>query len=227
MDKKVKKIIKEGKLSNITTQRKNPKRVNISIDDEFAFGLYRELLADHGIYKGQILTIEQQQSLIDADNLIRAKFVILDYLSYQQRTESEVREKLRSKDFSDNVIEQVIERFKELNYINDVDYAQLFATTRLKSKGYGPRRIQNDLRKKGIDRKIISETIEELKEKEDPFEAAKLQGEKRWQRLQKEPDKRKRIKKLNDFLLRRGFDFDTINAVIRELQQNDVDNEIY
>ena len=53
------------------------------------------------------------------DNL---KTKVLKYALYKKRTENEIREKFSEED--ENLLEDVIENLKELNYINDKDYIE-------------------------------------------------------------------------------------------------------
>ena len=142
----------------------------------------------------------------------------MDYIAYKARTEREVRTKLRQLDYRSEAIEKVIERLLELGYLNDTSYAKSFAGSRLRNKGHGPRRLKADLKRKGVDEKTINIALEEVTEETDPLETARRIGEKRWQRLEKESNPMKKRKKLFDFLVRRGFDFDTVKQVAEELR---------
>ena len=79
----------------------------------------------------------------------------LYYLKYS-RTEKEVRSHLYNKDYKDNEIEESIEYAKELNYIDDYDYAYSYINDHLLINKWGPLKIKINLRDKGIS----DETIE-------------------------------------------------------------------
>ncbi|MEO0858799.1 MAG: RecX family transcriptional regulator, partial [Bacteroidota bacterium] len=81
-------------------------------------------------------------------------------------------------------------------------------------------RIRTDLMKRGLDRRVIDAALEEFAEPDDLYEAALRHGQKRWDRLASEPDARKRRKKTYDFLLRRGYGFDTARRVLETLERD-------
>ncbi len=213
-------ILKEGLVTAIQAQKHTHNRVNIFIDDQFAFAIFRELLADYAIYKGKRLSIEAQQTILDADALMRAKKLVLDTLSRQTRTTQQIRQKLKEKGFQESIITQVIQRFEELHYLDDQQYARSFIEHRLNNKGYGPRRIREELRRKGIQGPWVQQLLDEFQDSDAPLQAALTQAQKKWRQLQRETDQRKRLKKLNDFLLRRGFDFETVRSVLRKIQED-------
>ncbi|TNE49063.1 MAG: recombinase RecX [Deltaproteobacteria bacterium] len=214
---------REGTITKLQQQRKDPKRVSIFIDEEFAFGMNMELAMQHALEKGRFLTVEKQREVWQAERLLRAKTSALDYIAYKARTEHEVFTKLRSNGFEEEIVESVIARFRDLGYINDEQYAQQYAKSRLNNKGHGPRRIQNDLRRRGVSSSHISDAIDNLSDNESQIEIAYTLAEKRWARLAKESNPLKRRKKLQDFLVRRGFDFDTIRAVVDRVRKESND----
>jgi regulatory protein len=143
----------------------------------------------------------------------------MGYVGSRARTAQEVRKRLARAGFGELVVERVIERLLELGYLNDAEYARRYAESRFGAKGYGPQRIRRELRHRGVAEQETEAALEELLQTADPLEAAREQAEKRWKRLEGETDPRKRRKKLSDFLVRRGFSFDTIRQVTDELRQ--------
>ncbi len=213
--------LRPGKITNFKGQVRDTKRVSLFIEGEFAFGLYTDLIAQFALEKGQFLTVERQRELMDADNLIKAKFSALEYLASRARTEKEVRDRLQGKGFEAHIAEAVVERFLELGYLNDENFAKQYASGRVRNKGHGPRRIQQELRRKGVASEYIQQAIECTAEEVSPYDVALPIAEKRWARLAKEPNPMKRRKKLQDFLIRRGYTFDTIRQIVETLRNQD------
>jgi regulatory protein len=77
------------------------------------------------------------------------------YLSYQNRTESEVRLYLQKKGFSEDLISKVIMKLKEYHYVDDEQYLKSFLATNQAVKKYGRKRILNDLQKKGLSQELL------------------------------------------------------------------------
>jgi len=82
-------------------------------------------------------------------------------LSFRPRSELEVKNYLRQKEFEPQVIAVVIAKLQSLGYLDDLSFAQIWARSRLESRGYGPRRVEQELRLKGIGAKVIQEAVQQ------------------------------------------------------------------
>lgn len=210
-----------GTVTRLVAQKKNPMRLSVYLDGSYAFGIHQDVLIRHTLTIGQHLDVPKQEALLADDALARAKSLAMHYLGSKARTTHEVRQKLERKGFGADTCERVLARIAELGYLDDADYARRYAESRFRSKGYGPQRIRQELRRRGIMGEIAEAALAELLEEVDPLDAAREQAAKRWNRLASETDRRKRRKKLGDFLVRRGFGFDTIRQVTDELERDD------
>ena len=208
----------EGEVTKLEVQKNNPDRVSVFIDGEFAFGVHQDLVLTHRLSAGRTLTPDEQRAIIEDDRVAKAKSRALDYLAHKPRTETEVRRKLRQKEYSEPVIESVVKRLHELGYLDDAQYAEQYVERRFASKGYGPVRIRQELRKRGIDRHLAETAVDDFLEDESTLVAAREKAEKRWPRIAREDDPRKRRDKLYRYLKRRGYTYDTIRVVIDEME---------
>ena len=208
----------EGKITEITTQKKDPLRVSIFLDGEFAFGLHRDLLFEYGIHIEQQLDSATVKKLIQKDARKRALQSALHFLGHRARTQKEIITKLRKKGFDEDVVQYAIGRLKEINYIDDVSFTTAFIEGRFKSKKYGPGRIKRDLIRLGIDPEMAETSLNELIQEEDEKVAALDLAKKRWKRLRKEQNPLKKKKKLTDYLMRKGYTYTIIGPIIRYLE---------
>ena len=87
----------------------------------------------------------------------------LKLLDYQDRTSSELRDKLIKKGFSEDAVDEVVSSYEESGLVNDERYARLYAQSKL-SAGKGSRWIKQKLREKGISPEITENALEELKD---------------------------------------------------------------
>jgi regulatory protein len=53
----------------------------------------------------------------------------------------------------------VIARLRSLNYLDDLSFAQIWARSRLESRGYGPGRVEQELRLKGVGADVIRDAL--------------------------------------------------------------------
>ncbi len=202
------------KITKIEIQRRNPERFNIYIDDEFAFGLTDILAYKYSLKKGMEVSQELIDEVLESENTNKALNYTLHLLSYRQRSEKEVRDRLREKEYLDHQIEYALGYCLENNYLNDYEFACSYVRDKAKINKHGPQRIRHDLRFKGVDDDIIAQALEENYENEYDiaFELASKQVEK-----YKDDDRQKKYRKLGSFLQRRGYSYDIVNSILREL----------
>ena len=145
------------------------------------------------------------------DMLKQAKLKALRLLSDMDRTEAQLRTKLKQKDFSEEVIEQALEYVKSFGYINDANYAERFVANRQSSKSR--REIYASLCEKGVSREIAELALENGYAQYDEVETIRAIATKRHYSETERTDAEK--KKLFDYLVRRGFRYEDIRQVIQ------------
>ena len=145
------------------------------------------------------------------DNVKQAKLKALSLLTDMDRTEAQLRQKLKQKSYEDDVIEQAMEYVKSFGYIDDVNYAKRFVENRKKTKS--KHEITAMLSQKGVHREVISQAIAECYHQEDALEAICYLVEKKCGSIEQCSDKDK--KKVFDYLLRKGFSYEEIRQVIQ------------
>ena len=214
-----------GTITRLESQVHNDDRVSVYLDGEFAFGIHEDLVVKHSLQVGATLTPEEARELERDEQYVDAKQTALDYLAYKPRTEEEVRRKLRQEDVPSPVIEDVIARLYELEYLDDEAYAHDYAHNRFSSKKYGPVRIRRELTERGVDRRLADAAVDELFAEVDVTAAAWTHAEKRWPRLAGEDDPRRRRQKMYRYLRRRGFTSNTIRPILDELERDGTRNE--
>lgn len=207
-----------GAVTRLAAQRRDPNRVSVFIDGTFAFGVHVDVVVEYDIRKGQNLSVDEQERLIKADEMRRAYDTALTYLGYRARTEQEIRRKLGRKGFSEAVVEVAVQRLRDLEYVDDAAYARSYAAARFRNKGYGPQRIRAELRKRGVAAALIEPVLDDLFAEDEALEAARHHAEKRWAQVAREDDPFKRRRKLTQYLVRRGFSFDTARRVVDEVE---------
>lgn len=137
-------------------------------------------------------------------------------LAAKPRSVEEIRERLLEKVWTNaEIVDRVIEKLKEYNYLNDEQFAADLALSKLRQKPQGRRKLQQSMSRKRLSRELVDTAIAGAFEKipeEDLIEAA---IEKRI-RSKGKPETLAERKKLNDFLMRQGFAFDLIRSKTTE-----------
>jgi regulatory protein len=143
----------------------------------------------------------------------RARNAAYRLLTYRPRSHAELEQKLRERQFNEAVIEFVLADLERLGYVNDRQFAGQWAAGRLRLRGFGRRRIEQELRRKGIAHEVIREAINEAVPAEDEREAAVKAAEKKLRTMQSVgSDVRRR--RLAGFLERKGFSSEITRSII-------------
>lgn len=146
----------------------------------------------------------------------------LRFLSYRPRSEKELKDKLKIKKVEFSIIERIILKLKEHNFLNDEEFTKWWIDQRTTFRPRSLRLIKIELKQKGILNDVIDNIIQnsEYKIKNEKEKAYKL-IEKKMERLKDLP-RQEVYQKAGSFLARRGFDMDTIHSVIDEFYKKRV-----
>jgi regulatory protein len=207
-----------GTITRIVQQQRNPERVSVYIDEEFAFGLPATEVVQRGLKRGQILTANDAVTMAAVDEGSRATDAAVNFISHRPRSEREVRDRLRKHGYSLEAIEMAVEKVRDWRYIDDRSFAEFWVENRVRHRPRGARMLSQELRQKGVDREVIDQVLDgtDLNEHEAALDLAR----KRLLRLANlDPQTRKR--RLADYLARRGYDWDVIGPVMREVLRED------
>lgn len=151
--------------------------------------------------------------------------IALRFISYQPRSEFEVRNKLTDKEISSEDIEKTINRLYELNYLNDVEFCERFTVNGIEYKNKGSQKLRFELMRKGIDESLINKTLKK-DETKILFKEASLRAITKWSakkgfKSDDLRDKNNRVKALNH-LHQKGFTFEECNLAYSELIKNEI-----
>ena len=146
----------------------------------------------------------------------RAKSRAINYISGKLKTKYEVRLKLKENGFAEDVIDKVLDILEKEEYLNDKVYCEIFIEDKKKLNGYGKNKIKSLLIQKGISKNIFEDFLNEF-EYDEEFDNALKMGIKKLELLSNEEDNFKKKQKIINYLTYRGFGFDVINDVLKEI----------
>ena len=198
------------KITAIEVQKRTPNRVNIHLDGEFAFGLARIVAA--WLRVGQELSEEKIEQLQAEEARERAFQQAMLFLSYRDRSESEIRQNLRKHEIPEPVIEQTLERLKQDGLADDHQFARVWVENRSAFRPRSRRLMAMELRQKGLGDEAITSATEGVDDEALAYEAA----QKRVPRL-KGLEWNEFRKKMSDFLGRRGFSYSVVAPVVTRI----------
>jgi regulatory protein len=146
-----------------------------------------------------------------------AREAALRLLERTRRTRSDLAKRLRDRGYAATVIEQTLDRLAAVGLVDDVEYACAFLRGRAARRPAGRRRLELELRARGVGAEDIAHAFERnAGEAPGPDEAEGASrvlalAARRYRTL----DPRTRRQRLYALLMRRGFDRETIEAALK------------
>jgi regulatory protein len=196
-----------GRITALEPQKRSGDRVNVYLDDVFAFGLAVLLAASLRV--GMTLTDDEIVALRLADEVERARERALNYLSFRPRSEAELQNYLLENDFSEATVAEVLDRLRGVGLVDDEAFARYWADNRARFRPRGKRMLVQELRQKDVASGVIETTLAEY----DEVAAAQHVAEEQARRLAHLPPNLFR-RRLWDRMMRRGFSPDIIQEVL-------------
>lgn len=146
-------------------------------------------------------------------------------LSVKNYSVADMRRRLLEKDWTTpEIVEAVLEKLKEYNYLNDEQFARSFAASQIRQKPVGMRVLKQKMAMKKLDKETVAEALEQVLQETPESEIIERAIEKRL-RIKGKPETRVDSKKFYDYLLRQGFSYDLVSSKMRELNSRDFEEE--
>jgi len=199
------------KITALKIQKRNPNRVNVYLDGEFAFGLSRTAAA--WLQVNQELSADKVAELQMQDAKEAAFQQALRLLSYRPRSEAEIRKKLAEKGFDQTVIHTVVDHLKTSNYLGDKDFAQEWVKNRSTFRPRGRRMLRYELQQKGVAEEHIQSALASIEDEPELGYRAAIRYAARLADLDRETFR----KRLSAYLARRGFSYGTVAPLVTRI----------
>lgn len=180
-------------------------KYKVFLEEQFAFELYKGELSRYRIAEGAELSEELYEKIRQEVILKRVKLRAMHLLNVADRTEADLRTKLRQNHYPEDLVEEAICYVKRFGYINDERYVQMYIMNRKEKKSR--REIYGALLQKGIPGEVIDAAFEECYGREDAQEAVIALLRKKGYRADMDEEKKR---KLCAYLARKGFGYEEI-----------------
>lgn len=208
------------RITRIERQKKKSSRRSIFIDGNFAFGVSDDILLKFALHQGALLDKETIEKIVASDHEETAKQKAFRYLAIRPRSKKEIRDYLLRKEFSVEIAEKIIGRLETLNMLDDLAFARMVCRDALAKKPAGAKMLKQGLMKKGVPPAIIESVLLEFSSPESEFQMAVKAAEQQSRRIGRSSkllDGDHFKKKILDYLVRRGFTFDTALSATRQI----------
>lgn len=192
--------------------QKNQKRVNIYLDGKFSFGLDLENFIRLGLKVNQELSQEEINEIIKKGEFQKCLDKIINFAMIRPRSEREIKDYYRRKKTPESIQEELINRLKKLELLNDIKFAQWWVRQRLEFKNKSKKDITFELRQKGIDSNTIKNILDDSQIDEVKI-ATELITKKlyKWQKYNEKEKKQK----ISQYLAGKGFGWNVVNDVLK------------
>lgn len=140
------------------------------------------------------------------------------YCGYQERSHTEVKEKLYSFGLRKTEVEELLSQLIEDNYLNEERYAAMFAGGKFRMKQWGRVKIKYELKQKQVSEYCIKKAMKEIDE-EDYLKTLHKLAEVKWNSVKGEGVNHfVKMSKTTDYLLQKGYEMDLVRGVIAKLR---------
>jgi len=150
----------------------------------------------------------------DADQEAVARKIVLDQLTGQARSRSELGAKLAAKGVPPDLTERMLTRFEEVGLVDDEAFARSWVQSRQAGKGLARRALAQELRRKGVDEAVAREVLDEV-DPDTEVEAARQLVRRKLRSLARVDDATA-VRRLGGMLARKGYPAGVAFRVVRE-----------
>lgn len=187
------------------------RKYRVSVDGEFAFALYKGELSRYHLAEGTCLSEDTCRDIRQNVVLKRAKLRAMHLLEDMDRTECQLRQKLGTGEYPEDITDMAVEYVKSFGYLNDLEYARRFVESRKQSKSR--KEIYALLAGRGLEGALIEQVLEEAYDSQDARRAIRRILDKK--RYCPETATEKEKQKIYASLARKGFRYEDIRHVIQ------------
>jgi len=197
----------------VTGIRERQGRARVFVEGELWAEIDAGVAAERGLYKGATLSDGELEEARIAGERALAMGRALNLLGYRARSEGEIRDRLRRREFGEETIQSVVDRLRELGYVDDEEFARNVA--RQRARKYGPRRVTADLRKSGVNPETAQRAVEEEFADHSELDDALSAASRRYNTGGSDAEARR----VYGFLTRRGYSADVCAEVARRYRE--------
>ncbi len=195
----------------ILLEKYKGKTYQVDLDNGETYFWHFDLICEYHLKEDMEIPQSAVEEIAFENDFRKAKERALYLLDYRDYSYTELFKKLE-KNYCEDICYKVMDRMVELGTIDDRRYAERLARHYTEVKKFGYYRASSEMKRKGIPKTIIEETLGEYEDTvyERLFE---LINKKYYRYLEDENG----IKKIKNSLVRYGYSYEDINAVLDEI----------
>ena len=183
----------------------------VDLNDEISLSLPESVFVRHNLYKGKELGEEDLLDIRkDGERQIAIDFALKKLRN--RKTTWEIKDLLFKEGIDEDAVLAAVDYLQDYGFLNDREYAELYARDKRNLNGYGPVKIRYLLKQKGVDDELIADALEHFTQDDEIELVEKIVHKKYVRNRNLSKEKTKIIR----FLLSRGFEYSAIKAVLSQ-----------
>lgn len=198
-------------ISRVEPAKNRKGKVRIVLEDGTCLALYASEARGLPSEPGAELTEEQYQAVLQEVLLPRAKRYAMHLLEQMDRTERQLRDKLRDKDYPEAAIDGAVAYVEGYHYVDDFRYACNYVRGHAQTRSRA--QLSQELLARGVSRDNIARALDA--EYLDADEGEKIQAWLEKKHYDAGTADAKETRRMYQFLLRRGFQADEVMRALR------------
>ncbi|MCA9382821.1 RecX family transcriptional regulator [Candidatus Dojkabacteria bacterium] len=214
--------MKSGEITALQRGVKS-RNVNIYIDGEYSFSVVDNTVVEFKLFKGKKLNEDEIRGIVKKDIESRYYYRAIDRILSRPRSEFEIRKYLKEKiskskykdKIDESVIENVISRLRDNQYLDDYAFAIWWLENRIAFKSKSKLELKMELSTKAVSPDVIEKAVAEIVDSDSEKQMALDLVEKRMKSLSgKNISKVEKLDRVKKYLQRKGYSWDIIKQVI-------------
>lgn len=155
-------------------------KYKVIIDSE-EYKLYDDTILKYNLLNKEEIDNKLLDEVLSFNDSLKAYYESIKYITLRLRSKKEIREYLKKKEISDNIINDTIKKLEENNFINEEIYTKSYINDSINLKTEGPYKIKSSLLKLGIKEELIDEYLDKISndvwsDKIDTYVSKKIKG---------------------------------------------------
>lgn len=204
------------RIEELKPSRRKQGRFLVKLEDGSILRITEEELLRFRLRPGIDLDGETLEALQASVRTSSAKAAAANIIGSRALSKKELTRRLVKKGNEEADAQAAADWLEDIGAVDDAAYAASLVR-HYGEKGYGPQRVREELRRRGVDRDLWDEAMEELP---DP---AEILGRLLEKKCGGELSDRKEIKRVSDSLMRRGFAWSDVREALRRYTEIEED----
>lgn len=200
------------KITSVQTQLKNPNRYSIFVDGVYSFSLSADALLESHLVNGQELSESDVVYFKKLSAEDKAFNLTLAYVARRMRSEGELQDYFRRKEYAPELAKQIMDKLRRLNFVDDEEFARRWVENRRILKSSSAKKLRLELRQKKIPNEIIQTVFAEDETDERQLLRELVAKKRKTSRYQDD-------QKLMRYLAGQGFNYDDIKAAMTKEEE--------